>query len=178
MVITTMDEKLQKLRSQYGEIRQQAIELGDPMADSQVAATLEDIKKQRENAQRLADLRSLATNLQKEIQRREGELEQVAAQRAIEQARERVAAAEEGLEQLMIEFNELTDKQHEIIAKALEISRRMAPIVNLAYAPYSKNQSTAMFTRKDYYLPSVPRIAPIKSKAGDYYIFEISGEAL
>ncbi|NJM21482.1 MAG: hypothetical protein HC907_23620 [Richelia sp. SM1_7_0] len=171
-----MDEKLQNLRQQYGDIQQQAIELGDPM-DSPVIS-LKDIKKQREDSQRLADLRSLAANLQREIGKREEELEQVAAQQAIEQARERVAAAEEGLEQLMIEFNELTDKQHEIFEKALEISRRMAPIVNLAYSPYLKKQSTAMFTRKDYYLPSVPRIAPIKAKAGDYYIFEISGEAL
>ncbi|MGB3652095.1 MAG: hypothetical protein WBA41_12900 [Rivularia sp. (in: cyanobacteria)] len=172
--ITPMDSKLQKLRSRLAEVEKEFDKIKAPT----LVATLEDARAEREAVRDKSDLHRIKSTLLTEIRQREEELDQQAAKRAIDGAKERVQVAEEQLQELANEFNQLSQRQKEIIAEAIQISQKIEASVHLAYQPRKKNLSNSIFTRYQNYFPNVPKIAKSESKAGDYYIFEISAEVL
>ncbi len=167
-----MDSKLQELRSRLAQIDKQLDKIKTPA----LVATIEDARKEREAAQDKADLHRIKSTLLAQIKQREQQLEEAAAKHAIAGAIKRVKVAEEELEKLVNEFNELSQRQKEIIAEAIQISQKIESSVHLAYQPRKQNLSNSTFTRLQNYVVNVPRIAKSQSPAGNYHIFEISAE--
>jgi DNA-directed RNA polymerase subunit F len=167
-----MDSKLQELRSRLAQIDKQLDKIKAPA----LVATIEDARAEREAAQDKADLHRIKSTLLTQIRQREEELEKAAAKRAIDGAEQRVKLAEKELQKLVNEFNELSQRQKEIIAQAIQISQKIESSVHLAYQPRKQNLSNSTFTRLQSYVVNVPRIAKSQSPAGDYHIFEISAE--
>jgi hypothetical protein len=172
MVTTPMDAELQRLRSRLAEVEKGLDKIKAPA----LVATIEDARKEREAQQDRSDLHRIKSTLLMQIRQREEELEQQAAQRAIAGAKERVRLAEEELQKLVNEFNELSERQKEIIAQAIQISQKIESSVHLAYQPRKQNLSNSFFTRLQSYVVNVPKISKSQSPAGDYTIFEISAE--
>lgn len=171
-----MDAELQRLRSQLAEIEKQLAEVKPPA----LVTTVEDARAEREAAQDKADLHRLKSSLLTQIKQREEQLDRELAARSIEAAKERVKAAEEKLEKLADEFNSLSQRQKEIIAEAIEINKKVEPSVVLAYRPREKywDLSNSMLTKIfPKFRIGFLLIDKKKSKAGDYHIFEIRGEA-
>ena len=163
---------MQELRSRLAQIDKQLDEIKIPA----LVATIEDARAEREAAQDKADLHRIKSTLLTQIRQREEELEQQAAQRAIAGAIKRVKLAEQELQELVNEFNELSERQKEIIAQAIQISQKIESSVHMAYQPRQKNLSNSIFTRLQNYVVNVPRIAKSQSPAGNYNIYEISAE--
>lgn len=163
---------MQELRSRLAEVEKELDEIKAPA----LVATIEDARKEREAQQDRSDLRRIKSTLLTQIRHREEELEQQAAQRAIAGAKERVRLAQEELEKLANEFNELSERQKEIIGQAIKISQNIEPSVHLAYQPRQKNLSNSIFTRLQNYVVNTPKITKSQSPAGNYNIYEISAE--
>ena len=169
-----MDAELQRLRSQLAGIDNQLADIKAPA----LVTTVEDARKEREAAQDKADLHRLKSSLVTQIKQREEQLARDLAARSINEAKERVKAAEEKLEKLADEFNGLSKRQKEIMSEAIEINQKIEPSIALAYCPRERGFSNSMLTRifpkfRIGYL----LIDKKRSNAGDYNIFEIRGEA-
>lgn len=169
-----MDAELQRLRSQLAGIDNQLAEIKAPA----LIATVEDARNERQAAQDKADLHRLKSSLTAQIKQREEQLQQELAERSINAAKQRVKDAEKGLESLVNEFNQLSERQKEIISEAIEINQKIEPSVSLAYRPRERDLSNSLFVKFKTYRLNVPKIDKRKSKAGEYHIFEIGAEVI